>query len=49
MLRPTPPTVAEAVPGLLVPSTGAAGGAHLGVEHGAADDEHRVGLGAAAR
>ena len=23
MLRPTPPTVAEAVPGLLVPSTGA--------------------------
>ena len=24
MLRPTPPTVADAVPGLLVPSTGAA-------------------------
>ena len=23
MLRPTPPTVADAVPGLLVPSTGA--------------------------
>ena len=46
MLRPTPPTVAEAVPGLLVPSTGATAGADLGVEHGAADDEHRVGLGA---
>ena len=46
MLRPTPPTVHEAVPGLLVPSTGAAGGAHLGVEHGTADDDDRVGLGA---
>ena len=38
MLRPTPPAVHEAVPGLLVPSTGGARGAHLGVEHRAPDD-----------
>jgi hypothetical protein len=44
MLRPTPPTVEDDVPGLLVPRTGDRRCAP--VSRTAADDEHRVGLGA---
>ena len=45
MLRPTPPTVAEAVPGLLVPSTGAAAVRTLVSSTAPPTTTHRAGLG----